>query len=368
MFYIKFNLKNRKDRWLFVLFSTAAAIFLGLLTSGSLKMTTYPYFCTVCHEMNPEYQTWSVSSHASISCGACHGESGIKGLINYEKQLVNRIQKHFVGNYYLPITMKQTIPQDRCLKCHTTHRKATPRGDIIIPHDKHRARNIVCAECHSGVAHGKIADRGLTEDTSFDSWNPVMAKNEMGSRNTGISMQECLECHQGLGVKTTCEDCHGVIRKPNSHAKLEFASGHGKLAQHSLKECNTCHSYSKSYVSIELSENLDPVGIYARENNFCTECHLKRPAGHTPDWRNIHGKSIKEMKNRASCLVCHDENTRSKASRAAQPSCNSCHGNNHSDLWRSTHPGRVKKLEFNRECFKCHPTVLCGKCHYTQSN
>lgn len=368
MFYIKFDLKNKKDRWLLVLFSTAAAIFLGLLTSGTLKMTTYPYFCTVCHEMNPEYQTWSVSSHSSISCGACHVESGIKGLVNYEKNLLNNLKKHFNGKYYPPITLKAPIPQERCLKCHTTYRKVTPRGDIIIPHDKHRARNIACNECHRGVAHGNIANRGLTEDKFFEAWNPVMAKNEMGAKNTGLPMQGCLECHQSLGVKTTCEDCHGVIKKPVSHVQPDFAAGHGKKARDSLKECNTCHSFSKTYVSNDASESLDPVGNYARENNFCTSCHLKKPAGHTPNWRSIHGQTIKKIENRASCIVCHDENTRNKSSRAAQPSCNSCHSNKHSDSWRVTHTNRVSKLEFSQGCFQCHPSTLCGKCHDTSFN
>lgn len=362
MIYFKFDFKKKKDRWLFVLFVGAICAFFGLAISGTLKVSTYNYFCVVCHEMNPEYQTWKVSSHSSLNCSVCHQDSGIKNLWNYEKILVKRIEKHFTGKFTPPIAMASPIPQKRCLNCHTTHRKTTPRGDIIIPHERHEAKNITCTECHSGVAHGNISDRGLTEDKAYLAWTPAMARNEMGARNTGISMQECMECHQSLEVKTTCEDCHGVIKKPTTHFAEDFLKTHGKSARKDLEKCDACHSYSSSFVTIEA---VDSIAQYARENNFCADCHIKRPIGHSVDWRNSHGKTIGKMDNRDGCLVCHDDNRQTKAFRSTESSCNSCHGNKHTDYWRYNHEGRSSKMEFSQECLRCHPAQICGKCHYT---
>lgn len=364
-FIFRFDLKRKKDRLSFALLLILISMFAAISFSGSLNFTSYPVFCSLCHEMKPEYQTWAASSHSSISCNACHMDKGANGLINYEKTLASRFQKHFKGDYYRPIELKKQVTPERCLSCHNITRKVSAHGDILIPHEKHLRRKISCLECHSGVAHGKIADRGLTEDKDYSFWTPAMAKDEMTRINTGLAMQECLDCHESMEVKATCEDCHGAIKKPPSHFTTRFQRTHGKEARKDIKYCNMCHSYSKSFISVDA---VDTTAEYARENNFCFNCHMKKPPGHGPDWRNLHGKSIGSMANRNGCLACHDENRLSKAFRSTESDCNKCHYEKHNPNWLSNHQGRIKKGSFNPECLSCHPSTKCGSCHYVFNN
>jgi len=142
---------HHKWRWLKRLILLVCLLSLGVI--GITQAPSASFVCQACHEMKPEIATWQVSSHSKIACIKCHPGIHVEHLF----QLI-----HFTKKYYLPIQVKEPVPESICINCHSGNRVITPKGDLIVPHQKHEQEGITCTECHIGVAHGGIAERQET--------------------------------------------------------------------------------------------------------------------------------------------------------------------------------------------------------------
>jgi nitrate/TMAO reductase-like tetraheme cytochrome c subunit len=370
-------------RYKFLKIMTLTLFFLALFASigfSGLKATSSSSFCSSCHEMKPEFYTWKSSTHSEVDCVNCHIEPGVKNLAKDKKNILVDTFKKKMNTYTAPIRMPGEIPDSACERCHNVDtREFTPSGDLIIPHDKHKIKGIECIQCHSGVAHGKIADRKMTFQADYDKWDQEQGASAMADfKFIRPDMKTCMECHKARKISTECSLCHKTGMLPKSHKEADFATKtHGKLAAKDLQKCNQCHndmskeklegyeegSVLDKYLS-KSSQSTKNQFDYAKENTFCLDCHLKRPASHQSKFISKHGALAK--KDQQLCFACHNLNQGSITSKN-KVNCSSCHLNSHSKKnprWKENHKiplaPNQKPSDF---CYTCHVKDRCTSCH-----
>lgn len=355
-----------------------------------VKFTSSPEFCISCHEMKPEYYTWKLTTHKVFTCNECHVGPGLVNTVVHKISALREVYLHFTGTYDSPIVAKHPIPNSTCKSCHSPDKRPfSASGDLIIPHDKHEARGILCVDCHSGVAHGAIAARKVTSKIPSQTWDEGVARKQITKKYTAPKMNTCLQCHAERGINTQCRDCHKKIMIPDNHKQAEWMTKHGPMAREDVDYCNGCHSYSMPVTM----EGTADVKYYARNNAFCSSCHQETPPGHTPTWKVDHPE--KARGDQEGCLTCHNEERKDSA-RVDEivVSCSECHEKTtlssqeeiirmvsgripgaaepkswgaHPKLWRKIHPTYVKRIGVSEgRCFDCHGSTSCSRCH-TQS-
>jgi nitrate/TMAO reductase-like tetraheme cytochrome c subunit len=335
----------------------------GISSVVAIQVTSTPQFCSRCHEMQPEYVTWLSSAHNTVACTKCHIEPGAVNLFKHKLTAMKQLYFHFTNSYVTPIELPEPIKNGVCLECHSPNRIVSPSGDLSFPHQKHIAEKLACVQCHSGVVHGNIEQRGFTTATDYASWTPGMGKAYMKPDFTRTKMENCVECHESRDVPVTCNTCHTKLVSPPSH-QSGWMQQHGKQAQNNFQACDKCHSKTGSWVV----NSKDPgVKGYLRNNTFCLNCHAKnKPPGHTEDWRNIHGPQANA--NSSGCLACHLENRVPQSVKGTVPesSCAKCHSKpmHQGFVEQNRHPFSLKGKQINASCISCHPQNLCSNCHY----
>ncbi|MEH7253356.1 NapC/NirT family cytochrome c [Neobacillus niacini] len=363
---------------------TLTVLFLALfflLGAFGLEATSSSTFCSSCHEMKPEYYTWKASSHSEVDCVTCHTEPGFKQTAKDKADLIVKAVKKNYNDSAAPIRMPKEIPDSACEKCHNINqREFTVTGDIIIPHDKHKDKEIECIQCHNGVAHGEIADRKMTYGTDYEKWDSKTGEMAMADlKFTSPDMDTCIECHKARKVSNECATCHETGMIPESHEKSDFKTkSHGKLASEDLKECHLCHKLMSTeqlggYEEVSVLTSFLNEGKvqaqeknhynYAKENTFCKDCHNERPTSHDSNFFNNHGPIAN--KDQDSCKACHDVK-KSSTPGDNQVNCSSCHPSKHSQKqnWKERHPIPLAGIEKPTEtCYTCHSVKTCSACH-----
>ncbi len=293
-----------------------------------------------------------------------------------------QVFKKTTDTYQAPIQMPKDIPNEACEKCHNMDtRNVTPTGDLIIPHDKHLEKDIDCAECHKGVAHGNISQRKVTFKSDYEKWDTELGQSLMSDKKfVNPTMEECVDCHVARQVTVECKACHTTEMYPDSHKKENFKTEtHGSIADKDVKKCNNCHQYMSdeeidlfteqpAHTQYLQNEKVEPKKVssrdYAKENTYCKTCHTEqRPASHKNGFINIHGSAANADKS--SCLTCHDQQ-KTGLNKVSTVTCNSCHPSSHDDNpnWRTSHPIPVaENTKVNKSCFKCHSKPKCESCH-----
>lgn len=374
----------RRFRYKGFKFLTVTLFFLTLffvLGFSGLEATSSSKFCSSCHEMEPEYYTWKSSTHSEVECSNCHIGSGVENISKAKANGLVQVYRTATDNFTAPIQMPKNIPNSACEKCHNMKtREVTASGDLIIPHDKHLAKDIKCTECHSGVAHGKVAERNVTFKSDYSKWDDTLGKSMMSDvKYTSPKMETCMECHKVRNVSTACKTCHKTGMEPKSHKQANFKTGnHGKIAEKDIKNCNKCHGYMsddeiKGLEDKHASQEFLRTGTisqessitaqeYGKENTFCQKCHSQRPPSHVKGFVNLHGPLAKS--DQQKCLTCHyTQNTGQKS--ISNVYCNSCHPAQHKDKnWRAKHPIAVSNNEkISNKCYTCHVKNRCSACH-----
>lgn len=344
------------------------------------KGTSSSSFCSSCHEMKPEFYTWKNSSHAEVDCVSCHTGPGFENLAKEKGNTIEQAIKKQMKLYEAPIRMPKEIPDSACESCHNINtRNFTPSGDLIIPHDKHKTEGVSCMQCHSGVAHGKIADRKMTFQSDYEKWDDLLGKSIMKeTKFVKPEMDTCMDCHKARKITTECTACHTTGMIPETHKEKNFKlQTHGKQAASTLKNCNLCHkdmsleelegyeeeSVLNKVLNKNTNQNKKNHYNYAKENTFCRDCHSKRPASHNEFFLKEHGTEA--TLNKEKCLACH-EYQRSSNSPISQVACSSCHPSSHTrnKNWKDRHPIQVTpNQKLNKTCYRCHSEPTCSSCH-----
>lgn len=348
--------------------------FVGVETTSSSK------FCSSCHEMKPEFYTWKASTHSEVDCVSCHIQPGIENLVEAKVDGVKELYKTVTNSYVAPIIMPNQIPDEACETCHNMNtRNVTPTGDLIIPHDKHMDKAVTCVQCHSGVAHGKVATRKITYNTDYDRWDADLGRSIMSDiKFTKPTMDTCMDCHKARKITVECESCHTTGMLPQSHLEEDFKfKNHGREAKQDLRYCNSCHSYmsetiingfdeTPSYTHYfrggEPKDQTVSISTYAKENSFCKDCHSQKPESHKSGFNSSHGKLAIEKQE--TCVICHDYQ-RSGNGAASNTACASCHPSSHSNnRWRTRHPVPLaENQKLTGSCYLCHSVNTCSSCH-----
>jgi nitrate/TMAO reductase-like tetraheme cytochrome c subunit len=363
--------------------ATMTLLFLVIFFTFSyagMEGTSSSSFCATCHEMKPQFYTWKASNHSEVDCVSCHVEPGLENELKSKAGNVKEVYKKYTQTYIAPITMPKAIPDEACEKCHNINtRNFTPSGDLIIPHDKHKKEGIECIQCHSGIAHAKIAERKVTFKSDYEKWSKKLGESFMSdTKFTRPQMDTCMDCHRARKISVECETCHTTSMLPEDHnSKVFKAGGHGKITPSKLPYCDKCHSYmsketydlfeESSSVEKFLSEEKDnsskeiPVSHFAKTNTFCKDCHNTRPASHMQDnFFLSHGTTSKTTE---TCFTCHDNRIVSD-SPVTTVACGSCHTKTHRQEWKKSHPIPIgENQKFGKTCLTCHVEKSCKKCH-----
>jgi nitrate/TMAO reductase-like tetraheme cytochrome c subunit len=357
--------------FLILLFSVG---YLGLETTSSSK------FCASCHEMKPEYFTWKASSHSEVDCVNCHTGSSKEDYAKAKANGLVQVFKKATQTYTAPIRMPDQIQDASCEKCHNIFtRDVTPTGDLIIPHDKHKKQGIQCAQCHQGVAHGKIAERKMTYQTDYGKWDDMLGRAVMSEpKYTKTDMATCMECHKLRNATLECAACHTTGMYPDSHKRNEFKiQSHGSQVREDLKSCHKCHEYMSTeevygfedipsvnkFLKQDSSDQKEKNEFdYAKENTFCVECHTTRPQTHTKMFMMEHGQLAKQ--NQQKCLACHDYQ-KTITTPTSMVTCASCHPSSHKNsAYKTRHPvPLVTGQKLQESCYQCHNRETCSNCH-----
>ncbi|MFZ3102432.1 MAG: cytochrome c3 family protein [Desulfitobacteriaceae bacterium] len=351
---------------------------------GTFEKTSDNAYCSSCHMMKPEFYTWKASSHSKVDCVTCHVQPGVMKKVRYKLFSVKEWYAALTGQYGIAIQSSNPIPDATCNQCHNMKtRQVSPSGDLIIPHTKHEQLGVGCTKCHTGIAHGNIAEKRVTFQTDYGKWDESVGQRFMSDvKSLRPNMDVCMNCHKVRKAPVNCSTCHKTAMTPSSHKEEAFKNGeHGKAAAKDLKYCDSCHSYMSKepvVVSIEneskykqfLSKDNGKaltmsVSDYAKANTFCKDCHGKRPPSHNENFSQNHGVLADQNKNR--CFTCH-ENRVLGNSPVTKVTCGTCHPSIHyQHNWRPGHPIELPvKPQVTKLCYTCH-TQVCAKCHGIQS-
>ncbi|MCL4368677.1 MAG: NapC/NirT family cytochrome c [Actinobacteria bacterium] len=188
-------------------------------------VTTTPGFCSNCHLMEPFITSWEHSTHAKFGCDRCHVKPGVLNHLVNQVIVSKNVYLNFIGRAEMPKEIRSAT-NENCLQtgCHTTNRKASTSGDLIIPHKEHvEMRGLECKDCHFNVVH------------TPEGGTPVPP------------MGVCAMCHDGERAPNACTTCH---RSPPSaaeeHPGLALAE-HGQIAKGRERDCFKCHHSDQSF-------------------------------------------------------------------------------------------------------------------------
>jgi nitrate/TMAO reductase-like tetraheme cytochrome c subunit len=398
------NWKNPVNRWKLLFFGIifCAVVFGG--GYGVLSFTNSPSFCSSCHEMAPEYSTYTASAHNQISCVQCHIKPGFTNMITHKMKSMKEVYYHVTGvPEQIVQTEEEAVSNENCLKCHSKNRLVTASGDLKVNHKGHIEKDIPCITCHAGVVHAKIVSRGINIEEVRGEWTKESAEKLMEEKYLRPNMGTCIDCHnkvnhgeepweemaynvppnpehgekktetentktiktahdeqtqeiilQAIGKQKTnvkvsmeCETCHKKVKVPASHKEYDWNSNHGGTAIQDLNKCVNCHQDSKWAKEIPKEDIMSLLKMGSQKGN------IKPTIADVKDQTRINN----------FCSTCHSKRPQ---------------GHLDSDQWLTKHAPAAKTAEAKSQCFVCHekekpasnssnikaPTdVYCEYCH-----
>lgn len=407
--------KNPVTRWKLMFISLITLIVVGAGGYGVIAFTNSPTFCSSCHEMAPEYTTYKASAHNNISCVQCHIKPGAINMMTHKVKSLKEVYYHVTGvPEQIVQTEEEAISNENCLQCHTKNRLVTASGDLKVNHKGHIEKGIPCITCHAGVAHGKIAARGINTEEVRGRYTEETAQKVMEKKYMDPNMGTCIDCHDKVnkGEKPWKEVSYLVPPNPeeidkkleeNKNTRSENAENlakvHDKKTQDIIlqaigkekkdvkvsMECETCHKKIKVPANHKVTSwNKAHGGTAVKELNQCMDCHQD-------------SKWIKEIPKEDIISLLKKKGQESKAHKytpniaAAQEQsrinqfCSACHANRppsheKSNYWLIGHANKARTADEKEACFVCHdnkkpkdnpssvkaPTdVYCEYCHRT---
>lgn len=344
-------------------------IFIGF-TLGAMAATNSTEFCGVCHEMAPERSTHELSSHKNVRCITCHVPPDGPVMFVYHKvKALREVYYHVIGKPN-PIHQHEdeAIPDRTCTQegCHSLNdiqvgklpsgKKKSDNG-LIFDHRRHVSKKgIGCIFCHSGVAHGKLAERNLlTTDQLkyYDKHDLKTAGILVSDAERNTNMGTCIECHTRVNngqepykdIKYALpymEPMKDHTQKTKLVAPKEFASVHSDVLQHVLKQ----------------SMGLEPQGDISME---CSTCHTKEssPKSHSESNFMNGGHGALAFKDAHKCINCHkDINWIHRLTQSSVKELLAAEKNKKDVTKSNLTPEQMSKLiQDNAFCATCHGSV-----------
>ena len=379
--------KDPVTRPRYIIWALVVVLFIAGVMIPVLGITSTRWFCSEgCHKVQDDtIAAYKRSSHASISCMACHMPVSANPVIFliHKAEALGELAQTVSNNYELPLNGESEVAMemkaDQCVQCHSLKtRKITPSIGIKINHDIHGEKDVRCPMCHNRIAHN--------EDFELTLKDPKSGETNKKHANF-MKMTACFRCHSQTPGKDVppgkCEACHtpGFKLKPPSHDTTSFyPGGHAELAKEADKEV----AAAKGQVWFESAATSTPAKAPEAEEatggreggepelksveqiNVCSTCHAKKfcidchglPMPHPSTFKKGHGNLGKSNPN--LCAKCHGN---------ATTFCNECHHGsamklkyNPAVVWRTYHPNIVNQVGASA-CFECHKPTYCANCH-----
>lgn len=300
---IRIDWQSPVGRWrlLFVCLIGCIVVFGG--GYGVLNFTNAPSFCSSCHEMTPEYVTYTDSAHSKISCVECHVKPGVVNEVLHKVHSLKEVYLHVTGApKQIVQTTDQAISNQNCLQCHSLNRTVIGPDGIKVNHLQHIQEGIPCITCHSGVVHDKIAERGLNTATDRDDWTKQNAQKLIQTENTEVNMGTCIDCHNQVneGKKPWLDPAYSVPTDPEDPGTATDTEDSPTPAQELQQVLNQAVTAKPGQLKISMA---------------CSTCHsanVSIPQDHqAADWSKNHGAEA--VKDLPTCLSCHQDSNWTRA-------------------------------------------------------
>ncbi|MBI3979811.1 MAG: cytochrome c nitrite reductase small subunit [Chloroflexi bacterium] len=149
---------NRQDRGPGGLLPTALVGVLGILIGLSAYTFVYargysyllddPRACVNCHVMRENYQSWTISSHRSVTCNGCHTPHELveKYLVKAENGVAHSFAFTFEDPQVIRIRPRSLqVVERNCRGCH----EQTLAGTFLAVDDESER----CVRCHPATGH-----------------------------------------------------------------------------------------------------------------------------------------------------------------------------------------------------------------------
>ncbi|KAF0206945.1 MAG: cytochrome c3 family protein [Actinomycetota bacterium] len=233
-----------------------ALVAIAALVVAPVLYASQPSFLARYSNLSAPYKAWTTSTHKDVACESCHVPPTVVARAAFSARML--------GEYYLSLVSSsreldvlRPPTNASCQPCHADLVSVSPSGDLKIPHRAHvDVLKMSCVECHDYAVHEKNA------------------------KGTHVPpMTACLTCHDGKRAKSACTTCHTAKAAPDTHKATDWVVVHP--LQQTGGECAKCHAWTK---------------------NWCADCHFRRPASHSTDWRKKHATAVKGRRN---CEACH---------------------------------------------------------------
>ncbi|MGG1676493.1 NapC/NirT family cytochrome c [Neobacillus sp. NRS-1170] len=393
------------NRWKLLFVSLIGCIVVFGGGYGVLSLTNSPAFCSSCHEMAPEYSTFTASAHNQISCVQCHIKPGAINMLTHKMKSMKEVYYHVTGvPKQIVQTEEEAVSNENCLQCHSKNRLVTASGDLKVNHKGHIEKEIPCITCHAGVVHAKMATRGINVEEVRGEWTKENAEKMMEKKYLRPNMGTCIDCHDKVnnGEKPWKNAAYSVPPNPEEVEK--------KLEENSKESAKKTSTEATTVAATELKtegENAETIAAEHEEKTQdiilqaigkeqkdvkismeCGTCHkkVKVPKSHkTAQWNQKHGgTAVNELDK---CVNCHQDSkwvreipkediisllkmkeskTKYKANLTVVKDqsrinkfCSACHSNRppghvKSDQWLTAHASKAKTADQKAECFVCH--------------
>ncbi len=358
-------MKNRIIKIALITLGILTAVLLMLL--AATELTSKPTFCSNCHFMQPYVDAWRTSTHAEVTCTACHFPPGFKSKIKGKFTAASMVVNYFTGVYKKSKPWAE-ISDESCLRS-GCHEQRLLKDDVIFkegilfehkPHltELRRGKKLRCTSCHSQVVQGEHIS--VTESTCF-LCHFKNAPNEkpindctwchdapINTKTTTVDYDhtkvnelqiDCKKCHgkmqigDGAVPKERCSSCHAEIEKINMYDDGDFMH-RNHVTDHKV-ECQQCHS-AIQHKSVTKTENIVPE---------CESCHSNMHSiqfglfsGQIGQGVNLHPDRMFEAG--LTCQACHIFHENVSTSKydedTAEPTgetCEKCHGTGYNKLF-----------------------------------
>lgn len=279
--------------------------------------------CNRCHEINPSFASWQMSSHREIRCSECHGTALSNG-VHSLKEKGRMVFTHLGGEKHsadIRLTEDQMIAtMQNCVTCHREEYQKWLSGGhsaqyrhiyLNAAHNQMERLYWDCFRCHGMMYEGTIYD--LVEPVSLQ--GPWKMKD---AEHTDVPAIPCMACHQ-IHTDNPVRSASGFYHLPqemfyqrkavqeNKHptAGLYVRSDKIFLRADMLPEPDIFYRGKK----LKLSD--DPV------QRACTQCHAPNAAHEAGSQDDRTPAGVHEG---ISCTACHATH-----SNDATASCANCH-------------------------------------------
>ncbi len=305
----------RRSRYLWL----AAPLLLALLllpASSVYYHSTAGEGCARCHEIRESFDLWRESTHRSVSCSQCHGDS-LTTDAAFHLSNARRLVKHLRGDVPEQIRIKgldMVRMLDRCKACHRQEFadwQAGPHSSafskIFLDQKQNHQRLLMddCLRCHGSYYEGGIRQLVAPLDTRGP-WRLIDAAW------ANAPVIPCFACHQ--------VHRHGEPLAKPAHARPRPATGEEilrpSLALFDRRELEHVPALDLPLPAMQDGSRTVRMSPDPRQA-LCYQCHAPLATRQVGSGDDRTGTGVHEG---ISCLACHQ-----KHMQTTRASCATCH-------------------------------------------